>query len=53
LSPGDLDEAIQALLLGVDNSAFYGLAHTTGFARVNAFQVGVRDGFTACNRDWP
>ncbi len=53
LSPGDLDEAIQALLLGVNNSAFYGLAHTTGFERVNAFQVGVRDGFSACNRSWP
>lgn len=53
LSPGDLDEAIQALLLGVSNSAFYGLQGTTGFQRVNAFQAGVREGFAACNRDWP
>jgi predicted metalloprotease len=45
LSPGDLDEALQALLLGLNTQSFYGLADTTGFQRVNAFQVGVRQGF--------
>ncbi|HEX3815827.1 MAG TPA: neutral zinc metallopeptidase [Mycobacteriales bacterium] len=40
LSPGDLDEAVQALLLGVDGSSFYGLQGTSGFDRVNAFQRG-------------
>jgi len=40
LSPGDLDEGVQALLLGVDGSSFYGLQGTTGFDRVAAFQNG-------------
>lgn len=52
LSPGDLDEALQALLLGVSESSFYGLDGTTGFDRVNAFQVGFRQGFTGCQH-WP
>jgi predicted metalloprotease len=40
LSPGDLDEAVQALLLGVDGSSYYGLQGTSGFDRVAAFQRG-------------
>lgn len=45
LSPGDLDEALQALLLGVNQSSFDGLQGSTGFQRLNAFQVGFRQGF--------
>lgn len=43
LSPGDLDEGVQALLLGVDGSSYYGLQGTTGFDRVSAFQQGFQD----------
>lgn len=50
LSPGDLDEGLEALLLGVNESSFYGLDGTTGFDRVNAFQVGFRQGFTGCQQ---
>ncbi|MGI8867929.1 MAG: neutral zinc metallopeptidase [Mycobacteriales bacterium] len=49
LSPGDLDEAIQALLLGVNDQAFDGPQGTTGFQRVNVFSQGVLNGFKPCN----
>lgn len=49
LSSGDLDEAIQAQLIAVNESAFAGPEGTNGFDRVNVFQQGVRQGFTPCN----
>jgi predicted metalloprotease len=40
LSPGDLDEAIQALLNFAGNPSFFGPNETDGFDRVTAFRKG-------------
>ncbi|HVX44698.1 MAG TPA: neutral zinc metallopeptidase [Mycobacteriales bacterium] len=53
LSPGDLDEALQALLVGMTGGSFNGLQDTTGFQRVRAFQVGVKEGFSGNDPDQP
>ncbi|MGI9092762.1 MAG: neutral zinc metallopeptidase [Mycobacteriales bacterium] len=50
LSPGDLDEAIEALLIGVSDTAFTGTEGTTGFLRVNVFQNAVKTGAGACTQ---
>ena len=43
LSPGDLDEAIRALLDFAGQSGFFDARGTTGFDRVAAFRRGFGD----------
>jgi len=43
LSPGDLDEAIQALLNFAGKAGFFDVAGKTGFDRVSAFRKGFGD----------
>lgn len=50
ISAGDLDEAIQALLIGITASTFDGTEDTTGFERINVFREAVTQGFGPCNK---
>lgn len=49
ISAGDLDEAIQALLIGITDSTFDGTEDTTGFERIDVFRQAVVNGYQACN----
>ena len=49
ISPGDIDEAVQFLLVhGVDDAVFPAPA-ASGFELVGAFRAGLLDGVTACD----
>ena len=43
LSPGDLDEAVQALLDFAGQTGFFVARSTTGFDRVSAYRAGFND----------
>lgn len=48
LSPGDLDEAVQALLTFSSTQSEENSDQGIGFERVRAFRTGVLDGYNAC-----
>lgn len=48
LSPGDLDEAVQALLTFSSTQSAENSSQGIGFERVRAFRTGVIDGYNAC-----
>jgi predicted metalloprotease len=48
ISPGDLDEGIEALLIPIDKDAENTEGQGTGFERTRAFRAGVIDGAGAC-----
>lgn len=48
LSPGDLDEGIQAIIKFGENKASAGSDSSTSFERIAAFRSGVLNGYDAC-----
>lgn len=51
ISPGDLDEAVQAAL-NLGDADEDDDVHGTAFAKIEAFRIGVLNGLTACNDNY-